>query len=189
MSTAGHSPSSPETGPARRSRLRDRAVAIVFVIVLAVPGIALIGGVRPPLIENRPATSIPPVSIRALAKSDFFKVVDEAVQDAFPLRAAAVEAVGALDYGLLHGSPNPDVVVGRDRWLFLTGEIRPKCLWHSDSILQTWDSFAAAMGRDGIDATFLIVPDKHVAYPEMLPPQVSADDPCTRRSGRRWRQG
>ena len=152
---------------------------IAFVLVLAAPGIGTIGGVRSPLIENRPATSIPPISIRAMAKSEFFATVDGAVEDAFPLRAAAVQAVGALDYGLFHGSPNRDVIVGRGDWLFLTAEIRPTCLWHSDSILKMWDAFAAAMARDGIDARFLIVPDKHVAYPEMLPAQVSADDPCT----------
>ena len=136
----------------RRPRLRDRAVVFAFVLVLAAPGIALIGGVRSPLIENRPATSIPPISIRAMAKSEFFATVDGVVEDAFPLRAAAVQAVGALDYGLFHGSPNRDVIVGRGDWLFLTAEIRPTCLWHSDRILQMWDAFAAAIGRDGIDA-------------------------------------
>lgn len=162
-----------------RPRLRDRAVSVAFVVLLAIPGIGLVIGVRPPLIENRAAATIPAVTIRALSEPDFFAAVDKAVNDAFPLRAIAVEVRAAIDYGLLHGSPNSEVIVGRDAWLFLAGEIRPKCLWHSDEILQTWDSFAAALARDGIDARFAIVPDKHVAYPEMLPSAIHPDDPCT----------
>jgi hypothetical protein len=95
------------------------------------------------------------------------------------LRAAAVRARAALDYGVLHGSPNRELIVGKDEWLFLTAEIRPKCLWHSDEILAVWDSFASRLARDGIETKFVIAPDKHVVYPEMLPAVVSADDPCS----------
>lgn len=161
------------------ARLRDRAVAVAFVLALAMPGIGLAIGVRPPLIENRAAAAIPPVTFRALADPHFFAAVDKAIDDAFPLRAAAVQARAAIDYGLLHGSPNSQVIVGQGAWLFLTGEIRPKCLWHSDEILTVWDSFAAALARNGIDARFAIVPDKHVIYPEMLPSEIRPSDPCS----------
>jgi hypothetical protein len=164
---------------AAQPRLRDRAVSIAFVLLLAVPGAGLVVGVRPSLIENRAAATIPPITLRAFARPEFYAAVDQAVDDAFPLRAVAVQAHAALDYGLLHGSPNPEVIVGKGDWLFLVGEIRPKCLWHSDEILATWDGFAAAWARQGIEARFLIVPDKHVAQPEMLPDEISADDPCT----------
>jgi hypothetical protein len=166
-------------GTASHPRLRDLFVSVAFVLALAVPGTAMVLGVRSPLIENRPAATIPPITVGAVADPDFYAAADQAVDDAFPLRAAAVQARAALDYEVLHGSPNAQLVVGRDGWLFLVGEIRPKCLWHSDEILETWDSFASMLARDGIEARFLIAPDKYSVYPEMLPAGVSANDPCT----------
>lgn len=172
------SPAEPAVRDAR-ARLRDLAVTVAFVLALAVPGVGLAIGVRPPLIANRAAATIPPVTFRALADPGFFAAVDKAIDDAFPLRAAAVQARAAIDYGLLHGSPNSQVIVGQGAWLFLAGEITPKCLWHSDEILAVWDSFAAALARNGIDARFAIVPDKHVIYPEMLPSEIRPNDPCS----------
>jgi alginate O-acetyltransferase complex protein AlgJ len=160
-------------------RLLDRLVSIALVAILAGPGIALIVGLRSPLIENRAATTVPPLTLDAMSEPGFFATVDQAISEAFPLRAAAVQARAVIDYDLLRGSPNPDVIVGRGPWLFLAGEIRPKCLWHADEILQTWDSFAADLAEQGIAARFLIVPDKHTVYPEMLPLAIDVNDLCT----------
>lgn len=170
----------PEPTPeVARPAVQNRLVSLAFVGLLAAPGIVFLAGVRPPLIENRAAATVPPITIRAVADPKFYAIVDQAVDDAFPLRAIAIQTRATIAYGLLRGSPNPAVVIGQGAWMFLASEVRPKCLFHSADILQTWDAIAASFARRGIDARFLIVPDKHTAYPEMLPAKVRPGDACT----------
>ncbi len=163
----------------RAARRRDLAVVAIFMAALAIPGLAMLAGVRPPLIENRAAATLPPVSVRAVADTRFYLEVDQAVDDAFPLRAAAVTSRALIDYGALGGSTNPDVVVGRDRWLFLAGEIFARCQWNAGEILEIRDGLAAEFQAQGIDVRFVIAPDKRTAYPQMLPPVMDGRPSCT----------
>ncbi len=161
------------------ARRRDFAVVAIFMAALLIPGLAMLAGVRPPLIENRTAATLPPVSVRAMADPRFYLEVDQAVDDAFPLRAAAVVSRALIDYGALGGSTNPDVVVGRDRWLFLAGEVFARCLWDAGEVLEIRDGLAAEFQAQGIDVRFVIAPDKRTAYPQMLPPVMDGRPSCT----------
>jgi hypothetical protein len=114
-----------------------------------------------------------------MADPRFYLGVDQAVDDAFPLRAAAVGSRALIDYGALGGSTNPDVVVGRDRWLFLTGEVFARCLWDASEVLEIRDGLAAEFRDQGIDVRFVIAPDKRTAYPQMLPPVMDGRPTCT----------
>jgi hypothetical protein len=163
----------------RPARRRDVAVVAIFMAVLCIPGVAMLAGVRPPLIENRTAATLPPVSVRAMADPGFYLKVDQAVDDAFPLRAAAVASRAAIDYGMLGGSTNPEVVVGRDRWLFLGGEVFARCLWDAGEVLEIRDGIAAEFQAQGIEVRFVIAPDKRTAYPQMLPPVMDGRPTCT----------
>ncbi|HUP53976.1 MAG TPA: hypothetical protein VM408_00595 [Methylomirabilota bacterium] len=163
----------------RPGRRRDAAVVAIFMAALCLPGLAMLAGVRSGLIENRAAATLPPVSVRAMADPRFYLAVDQAVDDAFPLRAAAVASRALIDYGALGGSSNPDVVVGRDRWLFLTAEVFPRCLWDGGEIVDIQDGLAAEFHEQGIDVRFVVAPDKRTAYPQMLPPVMDARPTCT----------
>jgi hypothetical protein len=163
----------------RARRGRDLAVVAIFMAVLCVPGAAMLAGVRPPLIENRTASTLPPVSVEAMADPAFYLEVDQVVDDAFPLRAAAVASRALIDYRVLGGSTNPEVVVGRSGWLYLAGEVFPRCLWEADEVLATWDGLAAEFREQGIEVRFVVAPDKRTAYPQMLPSAVDGRATCT----------
>ncbi len=164
---------------ARVVRYRDIAVSAIFVAVLGIPGLLMLVGLRPPPLANRAPTSLPPMTLSALSDPAFYRTVDEAVNDAFPLRALAINGRALIDYGALGGSTNAQVILGRDGWLFLTGEVFPRCPWSSGEILATWDGIAQAFRARGIDARFAIVPDKRTAYREMLPQVVAGRSTCT----------
>lgn len=172
-------PDAHATAPVGRPRRRDLAVVGIFIALLCIPGVAMLAGVRSPLIENRAAATILPVTVRAIADPRFFASVDQAVDDAFPLRGAAVAARAMIDYRVLGGSTNPDVVIGRDGWLFLTGEVFPRCPWTADGVLAIWDGVAAEFRAQGIELRMVVAPDKRTAYPQMLPAAVEGRVTCT----------
>jgi SGNH hydrolase-like domain, acetyltransferase AlgX len=176
------------------SRL-ERAAAGVFVVALLVPGVALIAGVRPVQLENATPAAMPSLSIDALADTETYAQVDRALVDAFPGRDRAVRAYAALDYQLLGGSTNPDVVVGHDDWLFFTGELRPTCGASADGLLAQVDEVEAMARARGLDTRFVIAPDKHSVYPERvasgdtIPPACTDDQRAAMRAGMAARPG
>lgn len=154
------------------SRL-DRVVAAVFVLALVVPGVALIGGARPPELENaRPAT-FPPLSAGALTDASTYAAIDRFIADGLPARDIAVRAYGGLDYELLGGSASSQVVVGRGDWLFFVGELGPSCATTAAGLLAQVDAVAARAADAGLDLRFVVAPDKHAIFPE----RRRSDDP------------
>ena len=140
---------------------------------------------RAPAAHREPDGGDAPAGVgRGDGRPAFYLAVDQAVDDAFPLRAAAVVSRALIDYRALGGSTNPEVVVGRDRWLFLAGEVFPRCLWEADEVLATRDGLAAEFRQQGIDVRFVIAPDKRTAYPQMLPPVMDGRPTCTTRACR-----
>ena len=178
-----------ELPPRTRPRIRDVAVVLTFLVVLSVPGLAMLAGVRSPLIENRAAATVPPVAPAALADPSFYRSVEQAVDDAFPLRATAVGSRAAIDFGVLGGSTNPEVVVGEDRWLFLASEVFPQCPWKVSDVLAAWDQAASRFQANGVDARLVIAPDKRTAYPDQLPSAVRGHATCTDDARRPMRDG
>jgi 3',5'-cyclic AMP phosphodiesterase CpdA len=179
-------PDDPDTTTARRRRLRrpgswlDLLVSVGFVIGLFVPGIALAAGFRPAVatIENRDPAAVPRVGIDNVADGSFFAAMDRFVTDNLPIRTQAVAVQAAIDYRLLGGTTNPDVMRGTDDWLFLTGELRPRCDFDVDTLLARVDEAAAAFERAGKPFRYVVVPDKHAIYPERVLPG-STEGSCT----------
>ena len=181
--------------PARLPTSRwDRLVAVAFVAALAVPGLALIAGIRPPELENRAEAALPTLNAESLTEPGTYQAIDEYVTRNLPARDVAVDAYATLDYGLLGGSTDPDVVLGRDDWLFFVGELMPTCDVTPDALIRALDAVAAQAAVAGVQFRFGIAPDKHAIYPE---PVATRTRRCRRpaqtaletRSARRWRRG
>lgn len=162
-------------------RLSDRLVAIGFVLVLAVPALALVAGARPAFTENRRPAAFPAVAAEGLVTGKFFAALDRFLADNLPWRDRAVGAYAGVDHELLGGSTNPDVIIGRDDWLFYIRELRPACRSSASEVLAQIDQLAAAAAGRGQQFRFQVAPDKHAAYPDRLPPEISPGQPCTDR--------
>lgn len=168
----------PDPVPLQTSRW-DRLVALVFVAVLATPGLALIAGVRSPELENRGESALPAIDAPALAEPGTYQAIDDYVTRNLPARDVAVSAYATLDYTLLHGSTDPDVVLGRDDWLFFIGELMPTCEVSAPELIRALDAVAVQAEAANIEFRFAIAPDKHAVYPDRLRPDLPIPEPCT----------
>jgi hypothetical protein len=171
-----------ETPPPGRPALPDRvdhAVAAGFVLALLLPSIALLAGVRPGAIEGRPPASFPTLDPSALAEPSTYAAIDRYLADRFPARTQAVGAHAAIDYGLLGGSTTPDVIVGRDGWLFTRTELEPVCTFEAAEVLAALDRTAARLADVGVEMRFIVPPDKHAIYPERIVPGSGLGEACS----------
>jgi len=153
-----------------------------FVAAILAPGAVMVTRLDPetPNAENRELAK-PPVlawrwmDLRALpgAASSYF-------EDHFGLRARLVRWQAWLRLRVFHVSASPDVILGRDGWLFYAGDggsedlisavpFRPSELEKWCATLQHTHDWLEAQG---IDYLFVLAPDKHAVYPEYLPASV-----------------
>jgi SGNH hydrolase-like domain, acetyltransferase AlgX len=157
----------------------DRLVAVAFVAALAIPGAALIAGARPPELDNANPAAMPSLSVTALTDTTTYAEVDAFVADNLPGRDFLLRAYGDLDYRLLGGSTTPQVIVGREDWLFFQGELRPTCGGTAEALLDGVDVIGAEAKTKGIDLHFMIAPDKHSIHPEMVRASPVLPEACT----------
>jgi hypothetical protein len=163
---------------ARVPDLADRIVSVTFVVILVLPGLGLAAGIRPVDIEGRRVASLPPLTAGNLSEPSTYAAIDRWLADRFPARNQAIGAHAAIDYGLLGGSTTPDVIVGRDGWLFTRTELDPTCSVTPDQVLTALDRVVAAFGARGIDVRFIVPPDKHSIYPEKIVPGSGLGGSC-----------
>lgn len=179
MAVVAPSPTPPPAPQGPRGRLRDRLLAVGFTALLAAPGLGLLAGWRPANIENRTLAAFPTVDAPSLLEPSFYAAIDRFVADQFPVRTDAVRIRATIDYGLLGGSTNPDVVVGRDGWLFPTDELDPPCRFAPPETLAQLDRVAARFQAAGVPVVFAVAPDKAAIYPERVDEPWAGVVPCT----------
>jgi len=161
--------------------MQNRLLIWVFVAMLALPLVCFAAGIgtRPTefdagRLHARPAlTSVRDVPRFVSGWLDYFG-------DHFGLRAALIRAHALLSVKVLHESPSPSVILGRNGWLF----------YADDSALEDYQS-AEPLSADDLEAwrhylvdtrdwlrsqriafVFMVVPDKHVIYPEFVPDSI-----------------
>lgn len=168
----------PSPAPAFRSPLADAAVAVLFVVLLLLPAMGYILGLRVPAgSEKRHPT---PVPVLADAKHTFWTFPDRFTayfNDRFTFRADLVRLHALGVYRLFATVPNATVLIGRDGWLFYADDF---CLddYRSDrpftaAELLRWrdvlEARRAWLEKRGIRFLVVFVPDKHLVYPQYMP--------------------
>ena len=172
----------PAIEPVDRSR-PDVVVSIAFVGALLIPIVAWLLGVTPESLEARDATPMPVVDLVSAGDPATFAELDRFLSDAFPFRSAAVRAHAQIDYGLLGGSTDPEIIVGRDGWLFGSIERDAICRLSVDEAMASLDAAHAAAAKAGIELRYIVPPDKHAIMaitscrdPASVRPARIADD-------------
>ena len=153
------------------SRLRTRAIVLVFATLIAVPTLSGIAGLGRGTAEAEMSQE-DAAKKSGLGWFDYF-------DDHFPLRTAFIHA-HALTSMAMHVSPSPTVIRGLDGWLYdaddsaLDDYISATPMSQSelddwrDAVVHTRDTLRAR----GIAYVFAIAPDKHVIYPEHMPSSI-----------------
>jgi len=127
--------------------------------------------------ENRPMARRPSLGVgpRQLPRQ-----IDAWFNDHFGFRNVLVEAHGLIAYGVFGVSSSPDVVPGRDGWLFYAAdriiETRRGLLPFTREELAAWQATLEER-RDWLAArriryVFTVAPEKSSLYAELLPPAL-----------------
>jgi hypothetical protein len=154
-------------------RLRDRALAGLFLLGLAAPPALTLTGGGGRLAENRPPA--PPPAWKA--SRDFPGKFDAFFADRFGLRNDLVRAHGWLAFHVLGVSPTPDVVLGRAGWLYYAGAgsfadfqgRRPFAAEELERWRRALERRRDRLAEKGIAYLFVVAPNKQTIYPEHLP--------------------
>ncbi len=167
----------PEGSPTPFWRRLDRLVLVVTLLGLLVPWAMLVAGLRPKPIENRPLARLPAITVAALLDGSWFKGADAFLSDNVWVRPYAIRIRGEA-YWLSGGTGNPQVLRGRDNWLFTRAEFEPDCQLDAAAVVATLERAAAATAASKMTFRFVAIPDKHDIYPEQLG-AVPFPPPCT----------
>jgi alginate O-acetyltransferase complex protein AlgJ len=161
--------------------MRSRLIIGAFIAALVVPLAAFVAGAGTAE-RNYEAAALHPKpewkGVRhgfayAGAWLDYF-------DDHFGLRQPLIRVHALASMRLFHTSPSPTVIAGRDGWLYYADdgalEDYVSASLMNDEDLDAWRAMLVdtrdSLRRRGIGFVVLIAPDKHVVYPEHLPPSL-----------------
>ena len=160
----------------------DRILIALFLLVIAIPGTGLLLGIEDHGVAGENRVLAPAPTIRG-DRASLWTLPDaftRYVEDRFPLRSWLVRTQAELRFRVLGVSPSPDVVAGRDGWYFYTGDgaiedytsAEPMTAGDLEVWRQTLQDIQDWLAARGIAYVFVIAPDKHAIYPEMMPPSI-----------------
>jgi hypothetical protein len=162
--------------------LRDRIIAILFVIAIAWPGLALIGTWSRTMtrFENRPMAPWPGL---ALAR-EFAPAFDRAFSDRFGGRDALVRFHHGTLLSVFGVSSLSTVMPGNDGWFYWLGEdghsldrhYRGTMPFAQSEVDNTVSEFVRRrdwLAASGIAYVVIAVPEKFTIYPEHLPAWIA----------------
>jgi alginate O-acetyltransferase complex protein AlgJ len=165
---------------------RDRTLAALFALAIALPGLALVAtwSRTTTRFENRPTAAWPAWSTALTKPREFTATFERAFADRFGGRDALIRlhhGTKAVAFGV---SPVPNVMLGREGWLYFLGEDGKSLDRHYRGVEPFTDAEVDALVRElrrrhdflaaqGIGYVVAVVPDKFTIYPEHLPAGVT----------------
>jgi hypothetical protein len=165
--------------------VRDRVLALLFVLAIALPPLALIRTATraSTLFENRPPAAWPALATATASWTDFTRGFERAFADHFGGRNALIRVDHVVKAGVFGVSPVPNVMIGRDGWLFFLGEDGNSLKRHYRGVEPFPDDLVHAVAQElahrqtalnarGIAYLVVVVPDKFTIYPDELPAWV-----------------
>jgi hypothetical protein len=171
-------PPAPATHP-----WRDRALAALFVLAVALPGLSLVvTGSRPMTrFENRATAAWPAAATAWTRPREFTAAFDRAFADRFGGRDALIRLHHGAKALAFRVSPVHNVMLGQDGWLYFLGEDGKALDRHYRGAAPFTDAEVGALvgelrrrrdflAAQGIAYVVAVVPDKFTVYPEHLPP-------------------
>ncbi len=176
----------------RMRKARDLATGAAFAAVLALPALDAVFGLdrTPPPQEKRQLAARPPLPASLRAAVDFPAGYDAYLRDHFGFRSFLVRlrARAAVLWLGVAPSPNAEVMVGRDGWLFFTGDRSLPYIEGTNPFgaaeLRAWERALVQrndwLARRGIRYLVVFAPGSPSVYPEHLPRWVRPSTHGTR---------
>jgi hypothetical protein len=177
--------------PEQNGRRTTHYVLIVaFIAAIWMPMAGMFSGVapRPSQSENRAMAPFPKFGLRWNALRMFFFELKPYLKDNFGFRPVLIHAYHVLKTGLLGVSSSPQVVLGKEGWLFYAGEqtiecyrcVKPYTGDQLDRMQHLLEEERDWLARRGIRYLVVIVPNNPALYPENLPDWATRVGPESR---------
>lgn len=161
-------------------------LVLVALFGIGVPGLGTLAHIdageaeRAASAENRTLAPWPPIAWNAGMLMAWPGAAARYFEDHFALRARLVRWQAIVRLEWLRTSPSPDVLVGRDGWLFYAADAALADFASTDPFsredLEVWRTVLQHthdwLARRGIRYVFVLAPDKHAVYPEFMPDGV-----------------
>lgn len=165
----------------QKSKLRaaeEVFLVAFFLAAVSLPlGLLLARGEGVATQENRRLAELPPRPRSAREVYHLPPKLSEYFKDHFGLRAELIRWQATAKMNWLRSSGSPQVLLGKDDWLFHAGEGEVEMFTGSEPFtpekLEAWGRFLQAMsdwaGRRGASFVVTFVPEKQTIYPELMP--------------------
>lgn len=161
-------------------------ICAVFAGLTLAPTLAWIAGVRATAFENRALAAKPAFQPDRLLDTDYYAEISDWMEDHLSLRHAAVAANATVALDIFSDSPNAQVWLSDDEWLWLDDGLRKACSGEAPSIalLGSIARVEALLRESGRELRWSIVPNKIALYPERATDRVRRAAECgeTRRA-------
>jgi alginate O-acetyltransferase complex protein AlgJ len=168
--------------PLRLHSTWTTALVAVFLAALVTPAAVMLSGTDTGAapVENRELAPLPARPRRWADLRAFPAAATRYFEDHFGLRAPLVRLQALLRLRILGVSASRDVIVGREGWMFYAGdgaaEDIASAVPFTHDELEAWrlmlEHTRDWMEARGIAYVFVLAPDKHEVYPELLPSSV-----------------
>jgi alginate O-acetyltransferase complex protein AlgJ len=163
-------------------RRQDLLVSLLFVGLLCLPVSMKALGVEGDTHsgEKRELAPFPSVEATWSSLASLGARFQSYVEDNFGLRALLIRGHALLDAEVLRVSPSPTVLWGRGGWLFYADDGATEDIVADAPLsapeLEVWRRTLVDdrnwLRARGIEYVFALAPDKHLIYPEYLPPGI-----------------
>ena len=152
-------------------------VAFFLAAVAAPLGLLLVRGEGKAARENRKLAELPPRPRTPGEVFDLPPQLSEYFRDHFGLRAELIRWQATAKVNWLRSSGSPQVLLGRDGWLFHAGDREVEMHTGADPFtpegLEVWGRYLQGLSgwaaRRGASFVVTFVPEKQTIYPELMP--------------------
>lgn len=162
----------------------QKLIAAVFVIFLSLPALASLVGVPARTINLRSLREFPDVGLSDWMRSSTYDEIGDYLLDHLRFRDVLVQLNGRIELYLFRESPNPEVLLGTDGWLYHRPSFESPCLssYEPETIVATLRGLESKIVESNRRFLFTIGPDKPSIHPEHLG-DLESDYACARAVG------
>lgn len=149
---------------------------ILFLLIIYLPMLQMTFNVFKisPLQENRKLATYPKLLSIEIANGEYVKKFENYFNDNFGLRALFIRIANYIDYNIFRHSNNPDVIVGKNNYLFYSHTLNDyNKISLTDKqiadIAYKLECLQNELRKQDIDFLFFVGPNKNTIYPEHMP--------------------